>query len=174
VSEYELGESDPAGTPFLEAERLFLATTGQASSSVSKRALNWTSKLYRYELFTAENGHTPRENTRNRISLPPEERRLGEWAGYQRRMQDRLTRFQRIRLDISTAFEWEPHDSHWRARLAEYRAHLDCTGRQPYFNSQDPCEFRLARWVARQLHLMHSGTLRSERAIQFERQVARH
>tara|TARA_R110002051_G_scaffold325547_1_gene428757 strand:+ start:4370 stop:4939 length:570 start_codon:yes stop_codon:yes gene_type:complete len=172
VFEYELGESDPTGMPFLEAERLFLATTGQASSGVSKRALNWTSKLYHYELFTAENGHTPRENTRNRISLPPEERRLGEWAGYQRRMQDRLTRFQRIRLDISTAFEWAPLDASWQARLAAYRTHVDATGRQPYFNSADPCEFRLATWAARQLHLMRSGSLPAERLMDFNSVMA--
>lgn len=168
VSEFELGGSDPTGTPFLEAERLFLARAARSSSTISKRAINWTSKLYRYELFTAENGRTPRENTRNRASLPADERRLGEWAGYQRRMQDRLNKFQWIRLDLSTAFEWEPHDTHWQVRSAEYRAHLDSTGRQPFFNSEDPREFRLARWVARQLYLLRSGNLGAERAIQFE------
>ncbi|TQO18860.1 hypothetical protein FB472_0387 [Rhodoglobus vestalii] len=168
ASEYDLGERDPQGASFLEAERVFLALSDRPSIGASQRALNWTSKLYRYELFAAESGRTPREHTRNRATLPAEERRLGEWGGYQRRMQDRLTRFQWIRLDFSSAFEWDPNDSKWQVRLDEYRAHLESTGRQPFHNSGDPHEFRVARWVARQLYSMRSGTLPAERVIQFE------
>jgi hypothetical protein len=172
VSEYELGGPDATGTPFLEAERLFLARAGRSSSAISKRAFNWTSKLYRYELFTAENGRTPRENTRNRVSLPPGERRLGEWAGYQRRMQDRLSRFQWIRLDLSSAFEWDPLESQWQSRLEEYRSFVSAHGRQPFLNPEEPSEFRLARWVARQLDSLRIGSLPLDRAMRFEQLVS--
>jgi len=173
ASEYDLGERNPQGASFLEAERVFLALTDRHSIGASQRALNWTSKLYRYELFAAESGRTPREHTRNRAMLPAEERRLGEWAGYQRRMQDRLTRFQLIRLDLSSAFEWDPNDSKWQVRLGEYRAHLEATGHQPILRSENPNEFRLARWVARQLSSLRLGTLPAVRVIQFESLITR-
>jgi hypothetical protein len=168
VSEYELGARDAQGTSFLEAERAFLAQSDRPSNGISKRAINWTNKLYRYELFATEFDRTPREHTRNRATLPPDERRLGEWAAYQRRTQDRLARFQWIRLDLSTAFEWDPNDSKWQVRLREYRAHLESTGRQPLHNTDDPTEFRLARWLARQLHLLRLASLHPDRAIQIE------
>ncbi|WBM79880.1 hypothetical protein KIV56_17190 [Cryobacterium breve] len=131
----------------------------------SKRADNWEAALHRYEEFARTHGHTPRENTRDRASLPGVERRLGEWARYQRRYADTLTSFQKIRLDVSPAFNWDPLDSVWQARLADCVRHVRDTGRLPYLNGADPAEFALARWLGRQLRQLQTGTLRTDRAV---------
>jgi hypothetical protein len=132
----------------------------------SRRAANWAAALYRYEEFWRLNGHSPRENTRNRSSLPPEERRMGEWARHQRRFDDRLSSFQKIRLDISPAFEWDPLESVWQAHLAECGQHVRTTGRLPYLNAADPAEFALGRWLGRQFRQLQTRTLPDSRAAQ--------
>ncbi|WBM79840.1 hypothetical protein KIV56_16980 [Cryobacterium breve] len=131
----------------------------------SKRADNWAAALHRYEEFARAHGHTPRENTRDRASLPGVERRLGEWARYQRRYADTLTGFQKIRLDVSPAFDWDPLDGLWEARIADCVRHVQDKGRLPYLNGTDRGEFALARWLGRQLRQLQMGTLRTDRAV---------
>ncbi|TFD37769.1 hypothetical protein E3T40_04045 [Cryobacterium sp. TMT1-19] len=140
---------------------------------ISRRAANWAEALYRYEHFWRVNGRSPRENTRDRSSLPPEERRMGEWARHQRRFDDRLSSYQKVRLDVSPAYEWDPLESVWQAHLAECEQHGRTTGRLPRLHAADPAEFALARWLGRQLRQLQQRTLPDSRATQVEGLLAR-
>ncbi len=128
-----------------------------------QRAQNWVMALHRYEAFWDTHSRTPRENTRNRTQLPADERRLGEWARYQRRFENSLCLYQRIRFDLSPAFVWDPHDSAWHRKWEQCVGLLEQTGRLPYLNSADHTEFDLARWLGRQMHHHQKGTLPEQR-----------
>ena len=129
------------------------------TGTTPRRALAWAQRLRSYEDFCREAERTPRENTRNRASLPAEERRLAEWARYQRRFESHLSDFQRVRLDLSPAFEWDPVGSAWARRFAECSIQINELHRLPYLNSADTQEFGLARWLNRQLRRQLTGTL---------------
>ena len=133
--------------------------------SSSGWAKKWVVKLHRYEDFWRSEGRSPRENTRDLSTLPGTERRLAQWARYQRRFEENLCRYQEIRLDISPAFRWDPHEEAWQARLDACSDHRDTTGRLPYLNSSDPVEFSHARWLGRQLRQLQRGTQPSTRAV---------
>ncbi|KGJ72340.1 hypothetical protein GY21_15900 [Cryobacterium roopkundense] len=132
----------------------------------ARRPANWISALSGYEEFWRENGRTPRENTRDLATLPAEERRKGGWAGYQRKFEEKLCRYQIIRLDLSPAFEWDPQEHIWQKNFAAYRHHLELTGTPPYLNGADPAEFALARWFNRQLRQLQIGAQPKGRADQ--------
>ncbi len=89
-------------------------------------------------------GRAPRENTRARTTLGDEERRLGEWARYQRRFEDQLNAYQRARLDVSPAFDWDPLESVWRTNLAACVTFVKDMGDLPRLNGEDAREFALA------------------------------
>lgn len=129
------------------------------SEHLAVRPTNWVGALHRYEQFWRDHGRTARENTRDRVHLPAEERRLGEWARYQRRFEANLTAYQRIRLTISPAFEWDPHDAAWNQQLNACHDHVARCARLPYLNTVDRSEFALARWLNRQLTQIRSGSL---------------
>ena len=154
----------------MESEQYETADQRRASGAETngavgfRRSANWAGALHRYEEFWRANEHPPRENTRKRSSLPGHERRLGEWARHQRRFDDRLTAYQRIRLDVSPAFEWDPHESRWRINLAASIQHVQTNGRLPRLTSADPAEFALGRWLGRQLRQLKSRTLSRDRA----------
>jgi hypothetical protein len=157
-------DPDPRSAQYAEADSLS-ATADLAGHAANKRAANWVAALIRYEDFWRENGRTARENTRNRSSLPAAERRLGEWGRYQRRFEDNLCRYQKIRLDISPAFSWDPLEHEWQQSLGKCIRHVLETGRLPYLNAADPAEFALARWLGRQLRQMQAGTLPESRRV---------
>lgn len=144
-----------------EAQAIELAT-GNADSGA--RAIKWVRTLYSYELHWSRNGHAPRENTRNRAALPDWERRMGEWARYQRRFERQLSVYQRIRLDRSPAFEWDPNEAAWDRTLNEAIRFVVTHDRLPYLNRSDPAEFATARWLARQLRQHKTGLLTQRRA----------
>jgi hypothetical protein len=153
---------DQRSARYAEADRL-AANGDLAGRGANKRASNWVTALTRYEGFWRESGRTPRENTRNRASLPAAERRLGEWSRYQRRFEDNLCRYQKIRLDISPAFSWDPLEHEWQLSLGKCIRHVQEMGRLPYLNAADPAEFALARWLGRQLRQLQAGTLPESR-----------
>jgi hypothetical protein len=155
-------DPDPRSAQYAEADSLS-ATADLAGHAANKRAANWVAALIRYEDFWRENGRTARENTRNRSSLPAAERRLGEWGRYQRRFEDNLCRYQKIRLDISPAFSWDPLEHEWQLSLGKCIRHVQEMGRLPYLNAADPAEFALARWLGRQLRQLQAGTLPESR-----------
>lgn len=128
------------------------------------RATNWGLKLHRYEGYWFLHGRTPRENTRNRDTLPATERNLGEWARYQRRFEDQLNEYQHARLEVSPAFRWDPWSSVWQTNLAACIVHRERAGSLPRLTSADSVEFALARWLGRQLYRLQRGHLVAERA----------
>jgi hypothetical protein len=156
-------ELDELSQPYAQADE-YVANGGAPSTDTrSKRAVNWATALRRYEDFWTESGRSPRENTRNRSSLPDEERRMGEWARYQRRFEENLCRYQIVRLDVSPAFHWDPHDHVWQENLNACVRHFRFTGHLPYLDGSDLLEFALARWLGRQLRQLQMGTLERSR-----------
>ena len=137
-----------------------------------RRAAQWVDALHAYEDFADARGRAPRENTRNRSELPAAERRMGEWARYQRRFDEKLCRYQVIRLDLSPAFAWDPHEHLWQQNFAACVAHFRMTRRMPYLNGSDQSEFALARWLGRQLRQMQTGSLPASRATQIAELLA--
>src|SRR5690606_11133766 len=95
---------------------------------------------------------------------PVGERRLGEWARYQRRFEADLTGYQRARLCVSPAFEWDPWEANWERQLDGCRQYFAREGRLPILTGTDPAEFRLARWLARALRQRQNGRLDSQRS----------
>jgi hypothetical protein len=150
---------DPVSYRDVDAGYSIAFAPSKGAGPSSKRALAWAQRLRSYEDFCQVARRTPRENTRNRASLPAEERRLAEWARYQRRFEGHLSNFQRVRLDLSPAFEWDPVGSAWARRFSECRMQINELHRLPYLNSADPQEFALARWLNRQLRRQLAGAL---------------
>ncbi|MCY7286927.1 MAG: hypothetical protein LH624_01405 [Cryobacterium sp.] len=159
------GEPDAQSASYAEADRLLSSGREPEHGGSSKRAANWVAALHRYEDYARTHGRNPRENTRDRATLPGDERRLGEWARYQRRFPDTLTSYQKIRLDVSPAFHRDPLERVWQAQLAACLRHLRDHGRLPYLNGSERAEFTLARWLRRQLRQLQTGTLHKDRAI---------
>ncbi|MDY7528150.1 MULTISPECIES: hypothetical protein [unclassified Cryobacterium] len=138
----------------------------ESRQRVGRRPSNWVSALYVYEDFWFENDRSPRENTRVRSNIPLAERHMGEWARYQRRFETRLSTYQLIRLDVSPAFAWDPHERAWQKQLEACKRHVTVTGQLPFLNGNNAREFALARWLGRQLRLLQTGTLLDSRAVQ--------
>ncbi|WP_409264088.1 helicase associated domain-containing protein [Microbacterium aquimaris] len=136
---------------------------------VPRRAARWLVALHRYEAHWSRVGRAPRENTRARDTLGDDERRLGEWARYQRRFEERLNAYQRARLDVSPAFEWDPLERAWRTQYAACVRFVVETGNLPRLHATDPAEFRLARWLGRQLRRLQTGKLERTRAKDLNR-----
>lgn len=133
------------------------------SEGLLRRAHNWLFRLHRYEQFWNERGRTPRERTRDITTLPDEERRLGEWAARQRRFEHGLTTYQRARLDVSPAFEWDPWDAQWHRNLTACGDLLSRSGRLPALSAEGSSEHALARWLGRQLRANQSRRLAPSR-----------
>ena len=123
----------------------------------------WAMEICNYENFWREHGRRPRENTRDRATLLAGESRLGVWATYQRRFESGLCQYQKIRLDISPAFDWDPHESDWQDTLDSCIEDVEKNGRLPDLNPADPEEFARARWFRRQLRHLQTGTLSRRR-----------
>ncbi|WP_134562286.1 helicase associated domain-containing protein [Cryobacterium glucosi] len=99
-------------------------------------------------------------------TLPDDERHQGEWARYQRRFEEKLCLYQTIRLDISPAFEWDPHEHAWQTNFAACIQHVQTYGKLPHLNGADKVEFALARWLGRQLRQQQRGAQPAGRAAQ--------
>lgn len=150
---------DDLSRRYEETDAAIAARRAEILRVVSRRPTRWVNALHRYEEFWRLSGRAPRENSSTRSSIPGEERRLGEWARYQRRAEASLSGYQRVRLDVSPAFEWDPLESRWLAKIALCAIHLQHTARLPFLNPDDSVEFALARWLGRQLRELRSDTL---------------
>lgn len=148
---------------YRDAEKRIVTGGLLSDTAGAPRARNWVVTLHRYEDFWRAWSRTPRENTRERDRLPVAERRLGEWARYQRRFEDGLSLYQRIRCDVSPAFVWDLQEHAWHTNWDRCSRLLEDSGRLPYLNSTDRDEFSLARWLGRQLRQNQSGTLPEQR-----------
>lgn len=160
---------DPSSVQFRDSEAAVLDPGNPRA--VSTRSIKWIANLHRHEQFWRGHGRSPRERTRDLSTLPAFERRLGEWARYQRRTEERLCAFQVIRLDVSPSFRWDPQETRWTHSWEACARHLRKTGSLPRLNSVDAAEFALARWLGRQLRLRRIGMLLPERADRLDRMV---
>lgn len=156
--------SDPAAERYAYAAARLL--TGRTSSQ--RRATNWISVLHSYEDHWRLVGQSPREKTRAMASLSAEERNLGEWARYQRRFEDQLNAYQRARLDVSPAFEWDPLEALWRARFIECLSFVQANRRLPRLHADERVEFVLARWLGRQMQRLQTGRLDQKRTDELQ------
>ncbi|GAB3129589.1 helicase associated domain-containing protein [Glaciibacter psychrotolerans] len=170
----ELGDVGDKSAQCAVADEAIAGGNEPERDNGTKRAANWAGTLHRYEEFWRSTGRSARENTRDRARLPADERRLGEWARHQRRFDDRLCGYQRIRLDVSPAFSWDPHDAQWEASLAGCAAHREATGHLPRLHAKDASEFALARWLGRQLRQLKTHTLPARRHQQLSDLLAAH
>lgn len=155
------GDIDSRSSDYYSAELEAAHATGLPCLA---RASKWIRRLHEFELFWASSGRHPRENTRDRSVIPVAERRMGEWARYQRRFEPDLCAFQRARLDLSAAFEWDPLDAAWESNLRVCGTYLTELGRLPILTTANRDEFRAARWLGRQLDARRAGRLVQDRA----------
>ena len=153
---------------YIDAERRLVGDL-EPSRTEDRRPMNWVSNLHRFEAFTRAEGRTPRENSRIRGSIPGPERRLGEWARYQRRFEDGLCAYQRARLDVSPHFAWDIGDAVWKKRYDSCVTFRVLHARLPLLTNRDNDEFVLARWLGRQLKARQLGTLPPERSVRIDR-----
>lgn len=156
-------DSDPRSARYESAEKGIILNSTRPIPSRQRR---WITQLHTYEMFWIEHGRSAREKTRNRSSLPEDERRLGEWARYQRRNRTDLCIYQTIRLDVSPAFEWDPQTAAWDGNFAACHRHVLATGSLPILDTRDPDQFALARWLVRQLDLRQRHLLLPDRERQ--------
>lgn len=156
------GPVDPAGDRFATVVTFVL----DGKVVAQRRAANWINSLHAYEDYWRHHGRAPRENTRARSTLSDEERHLGEWARYQRRFEGGLNGYQRARLDVSPAFEWDPLNRAWNERFEECEQFVTAHRTLPRLHAADRTEFLLARWLGRQLLRLRSGRLEGARAYQ--------
>lgn len=156
---------DPVADRFAAAVTLVL----DGQDVAQRRTANWISSLHAYEDHWRDLGRAPRENTRARETLTDEERHLGEWARYQRRFEGGLNAYQRARLDVSPAFEWDPLDRVWNERFEACERFVTAHRKLPRLHAADRTEFLLARWLGRQLLRLRSGRLESDRSHQLHR-----
>jgi hypothetical protein len=146
--------------------------TRESGAHLPARQKRWITQLHEYEAFWGSFERSPRENTRDRTSLPAVERRLGEWGRYQRRFKSDLSTYQRIRLDVSPAFDWDPQEAGWWRQQNACVAHVKRTGLLPTLDPTDLEQFALARWLSRQLRLIQSGTIAPKRGAAIRRLLA--
>ena len=159
-----IAPDDPAAARYADAAHRVL--TG--APTVHARPTKWINTLHRYEHFWEERNRAPRENTRARHTLTADERHLGEWARYQRRYEEQLNAYQRARLEVSPAFEWDPRAANWQRNLTACHLHRLRTGDLPRLNRDDSTEFALARWLGRQLLRLQYSQLHPDRARRLE------
>lgn len=153
--------SDAKTSGFARAEAALL---DKSAASAGARELKWVRNLWAYELFFQQHGRAPRERTRQMITLPPDERRLGEWASRQRRHRGGLDRYQEARLTASRAFQWDMQSTRWLEQAAVVWNVVTVRRRFPRTSSTSQWEAAAARWWARQLRAALSQQLTSDRA----------
>lgn len=158
------GDGDERSALYAQADERVANGISPLRRAGTKRPANWAAGLHKYEDFWREYCRRPREHTRNGATLRPGESRMGAWATYQRKFEDNLCRYQKIRLDISPAFDWDIHDGDWQRTFDGWISQGQKTGRRPYLNGSDEIEFGRARWHNRQLRQLQDGTLSASRA----------
>jgi hypothetical protein len=157
------GDLNPESELYAAADAEIATASDPKTITSNGHPQDWALTLLRYEEFWRSARFAPRENTRNRETLPVSEARLGYWARYQRRFRENLTRFQEIRLDVSPAFVWDPWGEVWEENYRTCADIVDRTGKLPWLSGTDQDLFDSARWLNRQLLLMKNSLLDRDR-----------
>lgn len=130
----------------------------------SKRDRRWVETCLLLEEHVAIHGTLPTNRSTEGL---PEAVRLVEWIRYQRLNADRLSAYQRARLELLPGFSWSPGEEAWLTALQNYEFHLRTHRRRPSRRSADVEEARLAVWFRNQRSLARQGRLSSDRLGMF-------
>ena len=139
--------------------------SGQQVLEPSRRVRNWVTSLLQLERFTFDEGRLPRENNRlDRGQITGEERRLTEWARYQRRTATQIQHcaYQTRRLETVPGFRWNPLSDQWRQNFDEYFRFVTRYG-APAYRSKNAEQHKLASWASRQRRAHALGVLPLDR-----------
>jgi hypothetical protein len=131
------------------------------------RVMTWSTSVLALDAFVHAEKRMPRENNRlPRDETPQVERRLADWATYQRTPATRAQHcdYQRRRLSVIPGFSWSPLDDRWWEAYREYRAFITAHGRAPRYRSEEQDEKRLAAWAAKQRWRHRRSVLPGERS----------
>ena len=150
--------------PYIQAELEVI----HGRRSAALRPARWIDTLHSYETFSQSHGRTPREKPIGQSECLQAERRLAEWARYQRRFEENLNNFQVARLDTSPGFEWDLREHSWGSMLQRCVVFSQDHGRLPHLNISSRAEYVLARWLRRQLHRQRAGVAEPSRTAKIE------
>lgn len=120
----------------------------------------WVETCVQLEVYVAAHGALP---TLASTSEGDDSRRLVQWLRYQRRNKDRLSTYQRERLECLPGFSWEPREDAWLDSLHDVELFVREHRRRPRRRSADPDEARLAIWFRNQCLHARQKSLSGER-----------
>lgn len=145
-----------------DAVQHYLAAVRPASASKLHR--RWVETCQLLEEHVATFGALP---TKRSSEGRPEALRLVEWIRYQRRNVDRLSVYQRARLELLPGFSWSPAEEAWLSALQNHEFFVREYRRLPSRRSADVEEASLAIWARNQRRLARKGRLSSDRLGMF-------
>lgn len=132
--------------------------------AASKRHRRWVEACQLLEEHVATYGALPTKRSTEDLL---EAGGLVEWIRYQRRNFDRLSAYQRARLELLPGFSWSPGEEAWLSALQNYEFHVRTHRRRPSRRSADVEEARMAIWIRNNRSLARKGRLSSERLGMF-------
>lgn len=147
----------------------YLAAVQPQNASVRHRG--WVETCAQLEAYVAAHGALP---TLTSTSESDDSRRLVEWTRYQRRNQNRLSDYQRERLECVPGFSWDPREDAWHDALHDVEMFVRAHGRRPRRRSSHSEEARLAIWFRNQRLLARRESLSDERLdllVQLNRRI---
>jgi hypothetical protein len=168
------GTADPPDPVVRLSLVYFRAAHDPDRGEASSRVLGWVEKMVAVEGFGAAHGKLPRDGRRAR-AMP---RAGGEvlLAGFlrrQRRSRERLTAYQRERLELLPGFRWWPVEDRWDDRHDAYSRFLEAHGRAPRRQSSTGEEGSLAVWMRDQSVRLRRDRLPAHRAAQLRALIGR-
>jgi hypothetical protein len=138
-----------------------------SSGAVSSRVRGWVEKMVAVDRFVAAYGVLPRDGRRARaIPRSDDEVLLAGFMRRQRRARERLTAYQRERLELLPGFGWWPVEDRWDDRHDAYARFLVAHGRPPRRHGGTGEEGGLAVWMRDQSVRLRRDRLPAHRAAQ--------
>lgn len=128
--------------------------------TASKRHLRWAEACQRLEAHVAAYGTLPTLRSTEHL---PGAKEMIQWIRYQRRNADRLSNYQRARLELLPGFSWSPGDEAWLSALQNHEFFVRENCRLPSRRSADDEEARLAIWFRNNRSLARKGRLSPDR-----------
>lgn len=132
--------------------------------TASKRHRRWIEACQRLEAHVAAYGTLPTLRSTEHL---PGAKEMVQWIRYQRRNADRLSAYQRARLELLPGFSWSPGEEAWLSALQNYEFHVRAHRRRPSRRSIDAAEAGLAIWARNQRRLARLGQLSTDRLGMF-------
>jgi hypothetical protein len=168
------GTANAPGSDVRLSLAYFRAAHDPDRGATSSRVRGWVEKMMAIEGFVTEHEGLPRDGRRARV-MP---RAGGEvlLAGFlrrQRRAGERLTAYQRERLELLPGFGWWPVEDRWDDRHDAYARFLVENGRVPRRHGSTGEEGSVAVWIRDQSVRLRQGRLPAHRAAQLHALIGR-